>query len=109
MDQAVSAIKGRWRGTCGVVVVRQGAIVRWNRPDPRCSVWRATVACGGAQCDGFSASCYFMEEHKAIGLGMVGDREYSHLHCPQARIPMISTGDISRVAADRLMPADRGM
>lgn len=52
--------------------------------------------------------CYFMENW-AIGLGMVrGQGVLPTFIAPQARIPMISTGDIGRVAADRLMAGGPG-
>ncbi len=52
--------------------------------------------------------CYFMENW-AAGLGMA--REQGVLPTfipPQAKIPMISTGDIGRVAAERLMAGGSG-
>ncbi len=52
--------------------------------------------------------CYFMENW-AVGLGMA--REQGVLPTfipPQARIPMIATGDIGRVAAERLIAGGSG-
>ena len=107
MDRAVAAIKAG--GVEHVVLLSSvGAQLSDGTGPIRAVQYGEQQLRGDAQCDGTAS---------VLLHGELGDRPWHGqgtgstptFIAPQARIPMISTGDIGRVAADRLMAADRGM